>query len=114
MVTLIPATSQEHPIRFKDPEKALYISNLVVMLEYRYHGFGTLITEFAVNFAKENGYKNIYFRYRESHEFGRRIAKRLGFLKCYDICQEVVRPRTIKFSAKNENSDLRFFMIKEL
>ena len=114
LVTLVPANSQEHPIRFEEPEKALYISNLIVRVEYRYHGFGTQITEFAVNFAKENGYKNIYFRYRESHEFGRRIANKFGFLKRYDICEEIVRPRTLKFSAKNQNSDLRFFMIKEL
>lgn len=114
LVTLIPATSQKHPIKFSEPEKTLYISNLVVMTKYRYHGFGTLIAEFAVKFAEENGYKNIYFRYRESHEFGRRIAQKLGFLKCHDMCQEVVRPRTAKFSAKNKDKDLRFFMIKEL
>ena len=114
LVTVVNATTKDHPIHFAEPDKALYISNLIVMLEYRYHGFGTQISEFAVNFAKENGYKNIYFRYRESHEFGRRIAKKLGFSKCHDICQEVTRARTSKFSVRNDNADLRFFMVKSL
>ena len=116
LVSMNQARLYNHPIHFEEIEKVLYISNIVVDINYRYHGFGTKLTAFAVKFAKNHGYKAIYFRYRERHEFGAQIAKRLGFVRCMDVCQEVIRPRTKRGSMKNNlgRADLRFFMKKEL
>ena len=114
-VSMCPATMYKHPLNFKEPSKVLYISNLVVKFNYRYHGFGTALAEFAVNFAKENNYEAIYFRYRETHEFGKRIAKKLGFTRDYDACEVVTISRTtVDNNSHHKGSDLRFFMTKEL
>ena len=116
IVTMCASIHCDHPIHFKEPEKVLYISNLVVSLKHRYHGFGTALAEFAASFAEKNRYKTVYFRYRERQELGIQIAKRLEFQKIPDVCEEVSRNRTAKEYTEQyqKGTDLRFFMKKEL
>lgn len=116
LITLVPAKFYEHPIKFKDTESVMYISNLVVLFDYRYHSFGSTLAKFSVEFAKKQGYKTIYFRFRESHEFGKHIAQGLGFSVNYDAYQEVTRPRTRNYNAGGQygDTDVRLFMVKQL
>lgn len=116
IITLIPEVFCNNKFGFKNPEKVLYISNLIVLFDYRYHSFGSTLADFAVKFAKEKGFKTIYFRFRESHEFGKRIAQRLGFSVNYDFCEKITRPRTKVYNAGGQygDTDIRLFMFKQL
>lgn len=105
-IGIIALRSTNQPLDFKDNIKAIYLSDLAIIYEYNKSQAALKLVEFAINYAKENGYSKIYLRTLKdnySNEFN--VFKKAGFKKMPDVIQVVKKQRTR--SMKEE--DCRFF-----
>ena len=100
----------EHPIDFGG-KKSIYISHVAVLPKYRHNNIGSELVSYALNFIKAEGYEYAYLRLNDDFPMGFGIAKRNGFIRDFEVCQEVTHSRTQKRYRRPH--DLRVFLFKE-
>ena len=112
ILTLHPRTPGEHPVEFDKDAKVMYLSDVATLDKFRNHGIGTDLFHHAIKFCTKLGYNYIYLRtnYDVAKSMSANIAKKCGFERIYDVCQEVERKRIDGKTKK----DLRMFMRKKL
>lgn len=69
--------------------KTLYIDDLCVDEQYRGRHIGTLLCEYAVNYAKENGFDNITLNVWANNESALKFYEKFGFA-VQKRCMEIV------------------------
>lgn len=96
----------KQPIKFESNIKAVYLSDLAVLSDYRNSNLAFELVKFAIGYAREKRYNKIYLRTLEgdsSYEY--HVFKDFGFTKIPDVVEIVNMPRTRKM----DNEDCRFF-----
>lgn len=61
------------------PSQRIYLSRLIVKNEYRRHGIGTQLCEYAFQYAKENGYIEVSIGVDLDNFAALKLYQRLGF-----------------------------------
>jgi len=110
ILTMRPYEPGKHPVNYPDNVKVMYLSDVATRFEYRNRGIGTKLFEHAIRHMKVLGYDYIYLRTNEVNSMSYGIAKKCGFVKLFDIIQEVERKRIDGTIEK----DARIFMEKRL
>lgn len=104
-VGVITLTDKVQPLEFVS--KALYIADLAVFSKYRKFDVSEKLLDFAIAYAKDNGYKVIYLRTLEKgNSLDYDSFKNKKFKKINDKCEVVKMERTR--ICKDE--DCRIFM----
>lgn len=117
IITLIYGARSSHPVTFEDPSKAIYISDLAVLHEYRGKGVGSELAEIALMKAyMKNNINWLYLRTNLEGSMSENIFSKLGFEIMKDqagkiITQDVQFPRCIEGVS---DTDVRKFMLKRI
>lgn len=59
----------------------VHILNVAVDPDYRRHGFGAQLVEFALDFGRKRGAHRAFLEVRASNAIGRKLYERLGFTR---------------------------------
>ncbi len=117
IVTLIYGAKASHPVKFDDPSKVIYISDLAVLHQYRGKGVGSELAKYALikAYMKDN-YNHMYLRTNLEGSMSENIFDKLGFEVMKDkdgniITQDVQFPRCKEGVS---DTDVRKFMLKRL
>ena len=105
-VGIVALKFKDHPLKFKESEKPIYLSDLAVLSKYRNLMVDLILVQYAINFAKMEGYSKIYLRtLKGSSSYESPVFRKVGFTKINDACQVVKHERTRRM----KDEDLRFF-----
>ncbi len=110
ILTMKPYEPGKHPVEYPSDAKVMYLSDVATLFEYRNMGIATSLFEYAIRHFQVLGYDYIYLRTNEKNSMSYDIAKKCGFVRLYDIIQEVERKRANGTITK----DARIFMEKKL
>lgn len=107
MVTFNKRQLYNHPIHYDHPEKVVYLSDLTVLKEFRGHGIGTKLMQYAIEEAKKAGYEIMYMRTLQpgqSMSYG--IAVKQGF-RLRPETEDIIKERQ---DANRAELDTRIFL----
>lgn len=112
ILTLHPMVKGDHPVTYPEDKKVMYLSDIATISGYRGKGIATELFHFALRHTEVLGYDYIYLRtnFDEKESMSAGIARKCGFERIWDICQEVERKRIDGIV----RTDLRMFMEKKL
>lgn len=112
ILTLHPQVQGEHPVNYPKEKKVMYLSDVATLGAYRGMGIATQLFQHALRHTEVLGYDYIYLRtnYDEAQSMSANIARKCGFNRIWDLCQEIEKRRTDGIVRK----DLRMFMDKKL
>lgn len=116
IVTFKYGASDKHPVRFDDPEKTIYFSDIAVIKEQRGKGYAKTLTDFALDFVESyNYYTNAYFRTNFEGSMSRRIMEARGFEVIKNDEGEIIT-QDIPFERTGDypKLDKRLFLSKRL
>ena len=106
-VGIVALRFDKQPLKFEPSIRALYLSDLAVLSNYRNSNIAFELVKFVIEYAKEKRYSRIYLRTLEgdaSYEYP--VFKYFRFTKIPDVVEVVNMPRTRKM----DNEDCRFFL----
>ena len=98
----------EHPVHYGHESKVVYLSDLAVLPQHRRHGIATKLLEHALTVAVSESYDYVYLRINENNPMAFDIAKKQGFKRDYNSCEEV------KSKSGKKTEEFRIFMYKKL
>lgn len=112
MVIIYPMIPGEHPVKYPEDKKVMYLSDIATIREYRGHGCASKLFDYALEHTKVLGYDYIYLRtnYDETISMSAGIAKKCGFKRIDGIDQIVTKMRI----NGTVGDDRRMFMDKKL
>ena len=116
IVTFKYGAFNDHPVKFDDPEKIIYFSDIAVIKGQRGNGYAKALTDFALDFIESyNYYTDAYLRTNFEGSMSRRIMEARGFEVVKNnegniITQDITFERTGDYPV----SDKRLFLSKRL
>ena len=111
IITLYPCIVGEHPVKFKNFGKVLYLSDVAVLQSYRRKGIGGLLFDEAIKLGKKAKFEVIYMR--TNAEVG--VSKSIGIAKERGFREmSAIQRVTIKRTDGKIKTDTRLFLKKHL
>jgi len=116
LISLVYGASDKQPVRFKQPEKVMYVSDLAVLENYRCKGMGTKLLKFAISYTRLlNYYNEMYMRTNLEGSMSEGIFIKQGFEVMKEngkiIIQDVYFERTNNLIPE---IDTRKFLLKRI
>ena len=116
LISLIYGAKSDHPVRFEDPDKVMYISDVAVLEPYRGNGYAKRLADFAIDYARLfNYYNEMYLRTNLEKSMSEGIFTQRGFEVMKEdgkiITQDISFIRTIP---DLPTIDTRKFLCKKL
>lgn len=116
LVSLIYGAKSSHPVKFENPEKVMYISDIAVTDKYRGNGFAKKLADFAIQYTYLlNYYNEMYLRTNLENSMSEKIFVDRGFEVIKNngviITEDVSFPRT---NPAVNNIDTRKFLSLKL
>lgn len=95
LVALEEGVKKDHPVKFKEDEKVMYLADVAVLDKYRKTGLGTQLMIYAAMQSKLLGFQKLYMRTLEQgHSMSYGIARKIGYNPIPNATQIVERERT--------------------
>jgi ribosomal protein S18 acetylase RimI-like enzyme len=116
IITFKYGAEKDHPVKFKNPERIIYLSDIAVIKEQRGNGYAQALTDFTLDFIESfNYYSEVYFRTNYEGSMSRRMMESRGFSVMKNsegdiITQDITFERTRDYPI----SDKRLFLSKRL
>ncbi len=113
---LLFEAQESQPVRFVDPTRVMYISDIAVLREFRGKGYAKALADFVIEYtAQRSKYDEMYLRTNLEGSMSEKIFLDRGFEVMYDngqiITQDVSFPRT---RSDISEVDTRKFLSKKL
>lgn len=93
IITIQPHKDGKYPVKFKNNEKVMYLSDVAVLPEYRKKGIAGDLFHHVIDHSKAMGYNKIYLRTNKVNSMSYGIAVKCGFTIIEGIEQDVERIR---------------------
>lgn len=93
LIALERNAKPEHPVKFDENDKIMYLSDIAVLDKYRRRGIGNQLMLYGVMQSKLLGYEKLYMRTLEKGSMSYGIASRIGFEMIPNIFQDIERER---------------------
>lgn len=116
LVSLIYGAKDSHPVKFLEPKKVMYLSDIAVLPKYRGNGYAKELAKFAISYTKWlEFYKEMYLRTNLEGSMSERIFMNYGF----DVMKKdgIIITEEVSFERTNpeiSNTDVRKFLSKRL
>lgn len=95
LVALEKGVKNDHPVKFDEGEKVMYLADVAVLEKYRKSGLGTQLMIYAAMQSKLLGFQKLYMRtLDEGHSMSYGIARKIGYNPILNATQIVERERT--------------------
>ncbi len=116
LISLIYGAKESHPVKFNNPDKVMYISDIAVMSDHRNKGYAGRLADFAIKYTKLlNYYENMYLRTNLENSMSEKIFLKRGF-EVMKLNDKIIT-ETIKFKRTREDineEDVRKFLSLKL
>ena len=116
LITMIYGAIISHPLEFKNRDKTIYISDIVVLNDYRGKGYGSKLVEFLLDYIKVyNYYNEVYLRTNLNNSMSEGIFVKHGFEVIKNDGKIITQDVSFKRVNKDVNEiDTRKFLSKRL
>ena len=117
LLTLIDGAKESHPVKFENPERVIYISDVATKKEYRGRGYAKDLVNYFMHFANnQDFYQEAYLRTNLEGSMSEGLFIPYGFKNMVDennqiITQECNFERVLP---DLPTTDIRKFLVKKL
>ena len=117
LLTLIDGAKDSHPVKFENPEKVIYISDIATKEQYRGKGYAKDLVNYFMHFAtKQDYYDEAYLRTNLEGSMSEGLFIPYGFQNMLDENNQIITQTCDFARVKPElpETDIRKFLSKKL